>query len=235
MKIKLLGQAGIQIRLTDGFTILVDPYLTDTLYEQKGELFTRQLPPPEGNHLPAPDLLLITHDHGDHLDFATLQPWLDRPERRDICGPYPVYKAITSRWPAKHNVMVMRPGVEASFGNGVRVEPVPASHDTLEAVGYLIRAEGKTIYISGDTLYYRPILAFLQGETIDVAFLCINGFGNNMDAKDAARLAEALRPKLAIPVHWDLFQSFGADPREFTACLKCVPSKIVAAYEEIEI
>lgn len=235
MKITALGQAGVQILLDNGTCIVVDPYLTDTLHEQKGELFARQFPPPQQGFLQEPDILLITHEHGDHLDLATLKPWLDRPERRDICGPYPVYKAITSRWPAKHNAMVMRPGVSVSLAGGVQIDAVPACHETMESVGYLIHAEGKNLYITGDTLYSRQIVDFLQGESIQVAFMCINGFGNNMNAVDAARLAEALQPELVIPVHWDLFRAFGADPQALTANLKSVPSRILRACDEMKL
>ena len=47
MKIKLLGQTGVQIDPKDGTRILFDPYLTDTLHETKGERFARLIPPPE--------------------------------------------------------------------------------------------------------------------------------------------------------------------------------------------
>ena len=116
MKIKLLGQAGVQIDLKDGTRILFDPYLTDTLHETKGERFARLIPPPEDIAALNPDILAITHDHGDHLDMATLEYWLDGQRAYPVLGPYSVYKAITGRWPSKHNAMVMRPGVEVTLG-----------------------------------------------------------------------------------------------------------------------
>ena len=234
MKIKLLGQAGVQIDLKNGTRILVDPYLTDTLREQKGERFARQVPPPENIEALNPDILLITHDHGDHLDMATLERWLDGDVRLPVLGPYPVYQTVSARWPSKHNCMVMRPGVEVSL-NGALFCAVPASHETVEAVGYLIKAEEKTLYLTGDTLYNRQIPQFLKAEQIDAALVCINGFGNNMNAVDAARLTEALRPTMAIPVHWDMFRPFGADPKSFVSGLTSIPARILRAYEQIEI
>ena len=145
MKIKLLGQAGVQIDLKDGTRILFDPYLTDTLHETKGERFARLIPPPEDIAALNPDILAITHDHGDHLDMATLEYWLDGQRAYPVLGPYSVYKAITGRWPSKHNAMVMRPGVEVTLGEA-RFCAVPAFHETLEAVGYLLKAEGKTVF-----------------------------------------------------------------------------------------
>lgn len=234
MKIKLLGQAGIQIDLRNGTRILVDPYLTDTLREQKGERFTRLVPLLENIVSLNPDILLITHDHGDHLDMPTLEHWLDGSRQLPVLGPYPVFQAITARWPSRHNCVVMRPGVEVSL-DGARFCAVPASHETVDAVGYLVKAEGKTLYISGDTLFSRQIPQFLKEEHIDVALVCINGFGNNMNAADAARLTETLHPAMAIPVHWDMFQPFGADPRHFVSGLTSVPARILHAYEEIDL
>ena len=234
MKIKLLGQAGVQIDLKDGTRILFDPYLTDTLHETKGERFARLIPPPEDIAALNPDILAITHDHGDHLDMATLEYWLDVQRAYPVLGPYSVYKAITGRWPSKHNAMVMRPGVEVTLGEA-RFCAVPAFHEALEAVGYLLKAEGKTVYLSGDTLYHRAIPEFLREESIDLALLCINGFGNNMNARDAARLAQVLQPKLVIPIHWDMFAPFGADPQDFVSALQNVQAKILNAYEALEL
>ena len=166
--------------------------------------------------------------------MATLEYWLDGQRAYPVLGPYSVYKAITGRWPSKHNAMVMRPGVEVTLGEA-RFCAVPAFHAPLEAVGYLLNAEGKTVYLSGDTLYHRTIPEFLREESIDLALLCINGFGNNMNARDAARLAQVLQPKLVIPIHWDMFAPFGANPQDFVSALQNVQAKILNAYEALEL
>lgn len=234
MIVRLMGQAGVEITLSDGMTILIDPYFSDTLREQKGERFARLVPPPKQQAVPVPNVIAITHDHGDHLDMATLSRWLDGDIPMQILGPLPVYRAIVQNWPAKHNVMVMRPGVEVSIGDALFCA-VPASHETLDAVGYLIKAEEKTVYLTGDTLFTRAIPAYLTGESIDLAMVCINGFGNNMNATDAARLMNTLKPKLTVPVHWDMFRPFGANPERFAEKVKQIPVRILKAYETIEI
>jgi len=234
MVIRLMGQAGVEITLADGMKILVDPYFSDTLREQKGERFARLVPPPQQWEVLRPDVIAITHDHADHLDMATLARWLGGEDSRQILGPLPVYRAIVQQWPAKHNVMVMRPCVEVSIGDALFCA-VPASHETPDAVGYLIKAEGKNVYLSGDTLYTREISTFLDGESIDLALVCINGFGNNMNATDAARLVNTIRPKLAIPIHWDMFRPFGADPERFIEKAGTISTRILKAYETIEI
>lgn len=234
MILKRLGQAGVKVTLADGTVILIDPYLSDTLRETKGERFTRQVPPPELPEGITPQIIAITHDHGDHLDMPTLEHWLNA-ERKQILGPLPVFRAISGRWPSTHNIMVMRPGVEVTLGNA-RFCAVPASHEGPDAVGYLLKAEGKTVYVSGDTLYTREIPGFLREEQIDLALVCINGFGNNMNCVDAARLVREISPRLAVPVHWDMFAAFGAEPEKFAEILAdSVPVNILKAGEEIKI
>lgn len=232
MELTLLGQAGVLVRLENGRTIAVDPYCSDSLRESKGERFRRKVP---AHALACPDVLALTHDHGDHMDFGTIAPWLSEAERLPVLGTYPVYQAIASRWPARHNVMVMRPGVEVSL-YGARLCAVTASHETPDAVGYLLHAEGKTVYFTGDTLFTRRIPEQLHGVPIDLMLVCINGFGNNMNAEDAARLTALLQPKLVVPVHWDMFEAFGADPQIFLHALAQTQSaRLVRAYETIHL
>ena len=106
---------------------------------------------------------------------------------------------------------------------------------TTTLISEMLKAEGKTVYLSGDTLYHRAIPEFLREESIDLALLCINGFGNNMNARDAARLAQVLQPKLVIPIHWDMFAPFGANPQDFVSALQNVQAKILNAYEALEL
>ena len=67
-------------------------------------------------------------------------------------------------------------------------------------VGYLIRAEGKTVYHTGDTEFV-PELKKLKG--IDL-MLCATGGTYTMDNDEAADLTLAIKPKVAMPMHiWD--------------------------------
>lgn len=235
MKLTLLGQAGVWITLNNGLDIVIDPYLSDSIHIEKGSRFIRQIPIVKTWCDKDPDIILLTHNHGDHLDHDTIDPWLNKQKLKQIVGPYPVYSELYSLWPGKHNIMVAREGVEVSLCD-VLIRVVPAAHETEAAVGYCLEAEGKVIYFSGDTLFTRRIPNFFVGKHIDLMFVCINGFGNNMNAVDAARLSEILRPELVIPVHWDMFQAYGADPSTFVEALgNTCSSKILSAYSSISI
>jgi len=230
MKITLLGQAGFLIELINGKTIMIDPYLSNSLQEQKGNQFERLIPIKSEFRQRRPDILIFTHNHGDHYDMESVATILDGPPII-ILGPFPVFKSVTSRWSNKHNVIVMNSSVEYSQSN-LHIKAVIAFHETNDCVGYVLESEGKSIYFSGDTLYSEMIIQSLKGISLDAAFVCINGCGNNMNAIDAGRLVDLLKPKLAVPVHWDMFERFGADPKTFHPQ---VTHKILRAYESLEI
>lgn len=67
---------------------------------------------------------------------------------------------------------------------GWRFTAVPAQHSDPAAIGVVIEAEGRTLYVTGDTLYSHAIFGALP-EKIDAVFLPINGRGNNMNIPDA--------------------------------------------------
>jgi L-ascorbate metabolism protein UlaG (beta-lactamase superfamily) len=89
--------------------------------------------------------------------------------------------------------------VEAYNVKRMRSPGVPF-HPKGFGVGYLIRAEGKTIYHTGDTEFV-PELKNIKG--VDVMF-CATGGTYTMDNDEAADLTIAVKPKAALPMHiWD--------------------------------
>ena len=58
-----------------------------------------------------------------------------------------------------------------------------------------------------------------------------------MNAADAARLTDILKPKRVFPMHWDLFERYSGDPEEFTAFLKTGETEILRypQYQEIDL
>ena len=78
---------------------------------------------------------------------------------------------------------------------------------------------GPVIYHSGDTAYFRDMETIGESYAIDVALLNIGGhFG--MEPKMAARAAQSVRAKLAIPHHFGTFPGITKDSTEFAAELK---------------
>ena len=92
-----------------------------------------------------------------------------------------------------------------------------------KAVNYLIRTPGGNIYHSGDSHY--SIYFAKHGKDIekkyggvDVAFASYGcnpvGIQDKMEATDVLRMAEALKCKVVIPIHWDVWTNFQADLNE---------------------
>ena len=75
MKITMLGILGVAIE-SGSRMLMVDPYLLDTLHETNGEDFARMVPINEEWLAARPDILLLTHDHADHMDMPSLQAML---------------------------------------------------------------------------------------------------------------------------------------------------------------
>ena len=74
MKVTWLTQAGLLFE-NDKIKILVDPYLSDSIGEVEPKK-KRRMPIDERYFDLVPDVILITHDHRDHLDTATLDHYL---------------------------------------------------------------------------------------------------------------------------------------------------------------
>ncbi len=227
MKITWLGQAGFLFE-TDGKKIVIDPYLSD---------FVKTVEPANARRVPVderflaikPDIILITHNHLDHLDKETLKYYLTADAELLVLCPNGGWQELRKTYAAtaqKCNFVLFNVGTEWSAGN-VRFRAVKAEHSDPCAIGILLSAEGKTYYITGDTLYNEAVLASLPEEELYAVMLPCNGRGNNMNMIDAARFAARTGAKYAVPVHIGLFDSLTND--EFVHPNKITP----VIYEEI--
>lgn len=87
-----------------------------------------------------------------------------------------------------------------------------------KAVNYLIKTPGGNIYHSGDSHYSVYFAKHGKDYDIDVAFGSFGlnpvGIQDKMEATDILRMAEALRCKVVIPIHYDVWTNFMADVNE---------------------
>lgn len=159
-----------------------------------------------GGDLPAADLVLITHAHSDHYskdDLAKI-----RGKQTVFVAPADVAKELSG------NVKATRPGERLDVA-GVKLETVPAYNidpARLQAhpkknnwVGYILQLGGHTYYHAGDTDH----LPELEKIRTDVAFLPIGGGGFVMTVDEAASLAKAMKPKMAVPMHYGFYPGVG--------------------------
>ena len=213
MKVTWLTQAGLLFE-NSKIKIMVDPYLTDSLGEIKPEK-SRRIPADESFFMADPDVILITHDHIDHLDMATLDRVLESSTKEVLILACESAYCKLSKYDPRHNVVLLAPHSVYSVGS-VTFYSVRAEHSDRTAVGFIIDDGKDTFYISGDTLYNYDVIddvLDLAPDGVDYAFLPINGRGNNMNARDAADFAYEIGAKCAIPVHYGLTDD--VTPEEF--------------------
>lgn len=223
MQVTWIGQAGLLIRARET-NILIDPYLSDSVGVQdpaKG----RRVPVEEGLFSLHPDVLVFTHGHLDHYDPETAEKYFAQKEPFLVLAPGSCWQRARKNG-GPHNYVLFDCGTQWTEGQ-VRFTAVPAVHSDDHAIGVLIEAEGKRLYITGDTLYSEKILAELP-EGIDAVFLPVNGVGNNMNMADAARFAHACGAKTAVPLHVGMMDDLS--PEDFA----CENRTVLRIYEPVE-
>ena len=170
----------------NGKTIYVDPYGGAAAYAG----------------LAAPDVVLITDIHPDHLDPQTLAG-LSVGKALLI-----VPQAVAAKLPAEYKgrVRVLRNGQKLDT-LGMTVSAIPmynlpeapdAMHTKGRGNGYVLGLGGKNVYLSGDT-EDTPEMRALQN--IDVAFVCMN-LPYTMDVQQAAQGVLAFKPGIVYPYHY---------------------------------
>ncbi|MFH1620077.1 MAG: MBL fold metallo-hydrolase [bacterium] len=183
-----LGHASFRIDGPGGTRIYVDPYKLKTKARA--------------------DLILVTHDHFDHCSAEDID-LLCGPQTV-IAGPGPIAGKLS------HPVKVLSPGktLEAA---GVTVEAVPAYNSSKQFhpqssgdVGYIITVNGVRIYHAGDT----DFIPEMKNIKADIALLPVGGT-YTMTAAEAAQAAAAIKPKIAVPMHWGAIVGSSADAEEF--------------------
>ena len=201
-----LEQASLLITAA-GKKILVDPYFSRCV-EAENPSWPKRKDPPAWVWDIRPDVLVFTHDHIDHCDPETFPRILASREKiLVLCSPSTWDRACA--FGGSHNYIRFARHAEWTEG-GVRISAVKAEHSDPAPIGVVIEAEGKTLWVSGDTLYSSEIPADLP-ERIDVAFFPVNGVGNNMNAVDAKRLADAAGVKRVVPLHVGMYDSLTPD------------------------
>jgi len=150
--------------------------------------------------LPKADLILVTHDHYDHLDARSIKA-LRKPST-EIWGPASVAAQ-------QAGVQTIANGQKQRWGAWT-IEAVPMYnlkrgpsagqlfHDKGRGDGFVLTFGGKRFYISGDT---ENIPEMRTLKNIDVAFVCMN-LPYTMTAEEASDAILAFRPKIVIPYHY---------------------------------
>ena len=206
-----LSGAGFVFKFSSGQIVCIDPYLSD--YAEQSVGFVRlSLPPVKASEL-VTDVLLITHEHPDHLDIDSFDEIIKNNPNCKI-----VASAACSEFLQRKHADYQILAVGDNFSNSnFDILIVDTDHGKLspEAVGCIITFAGRKIYYTGDTSYNEKVLADNIALNPEIIIPCINGTFGNLDEKQAAILAGQCQAKLAIPCHFWLFAEHGGDPEKF--------------------
>jgi L-ascorbate metabolism protein UlaG (beta-lactamase superfamily) len=175
----------------DGTTIAIDPYAKVADY----------------GALPKADIILVTHEHGDHLDPGAIQAI--RSDRTVVAANPAAAAKIPGALVLKNGDRKVFPGARKN-SPGIPVIAVPAYnlvHERSPGVpfhpkgagnGYVLTFGDKRVYVAGDTENI-PEMKALAG--VDVAFLPMN-LPYTMTPEMVADAARVLRPKILYPYHF---------------------------------
>lgn len=210
-----LGQAGFLLYTHEGKRILIDPYLSDYVNrlfaDTEGQKFRRMTPmciEPEKLH---PDILLSSHEHPDHLDIDSIPRLIANSGTRAFVNSVSM-KELYNNGISTERFSVLHKQDKIDFGEFV-LTVTDCDHGELapEAMGFYLDFGFLTVYYSGDTALNRDCLKDVIQRKADIALLPINGAFGNLNAKEAAILANDLGAKICIPHHFWTFPAHDAD------------------------
>lgn len=162
---------------------------------------------------PQADLILISHDHFDHCspeDVAKIQgPETTIVTEKDSAGK------LTG------DVRVLKPGETLNL-DGVKIQGVPSYNTDKDFhprkngwLGFVVEVAGIRIYHAGDT----DFIPEMKDLRVDIALLPVSGT-YVMTADQAVKAALAIKPELAIPMHYGAIVGSDQDALAFKNALK---------------
>ncbi len=226
-----IGHSTLLIQM-QGLNILTDP-----IFSKRASPFSfigpRRLVPPglAFDDLPPIDLVIISHDHYDHLDKRTIKRLGNKPFYVVPLG----VGAILRSWGIYHfREMDWRDKIEF---NGLEIICTPAQHfsgrspfrqnSTLWA-SWLLKSRTLSFYFGGDTGYFPGFKGIAQVYgPIDFAALPIGAYAPrwfmkavHLDPEDALKAFKDLQAAILIPIHWGTFDLADEAPTQPLEVLK---------------
>ena len=164
------------------------------------------------------DIVLITHSHDDHFSYYDLKRVCS--DQTTIIVPKEVASKI-KKIPQKETIIVA-PGDTVGI-NDIKIDAVPMYNikktnyhpKSKNWVGYLIHGNGITVYHAGDT----ERIPEMKNIQCDIALLPLGQKYTMNSVEDAAESAKDVGAKLAIPIHYGLYEGTIKDAVKFKELL----------------
>ena len=207
MRLTFFGHSCFLLEIP-GARIVFDPYLTENPH---GRVALGSVPC---------DWILCSHAHEDHMLDAVA---LAKLHGATVVAPYELAEYFSSQ---NVRTLDLMPGggIDLPWG---RLDMTPAVHSSALELpngenramgvpcGYVVRAGGKSLYHAGDTALFGD-MSLIGRKGLDVALVPI-GDRYTMGPEDAVAALDLLRPRLAIPMHYNTHDQILADPLAFAA------------------
>ncbi len=212
-----IGHSSFLLQLA-GKHILIDPVFARFLIVLK----RRRKPGIRIRSLPPIDLVLLTHAHMDHLNLPSLRGILRSNRRQDAPAPTVVVPKGVEDLVQRlgfHEVRTLEAWSSTTLG-ALTVTMTPARHWGARMFddvgrgygGYVIQAQGHSIYHSGDTAYFPGFAAIGERLHPQVALLPIGAYSPDSfrsvhtSPEDALQAFKDLGSELMIPMHYGTFR-----------------------------
>jgi L-ascorbate metabolism protein UlaG (beta-lactamase superfamily) len=141
------------------------------------------------------DLILISHEHFDHCSPDDVQ----KVQKKDSV----IITDVASAKKLQGDIRVVSPG-DRLHVKGVDIEVGPAYNTNKDfhpkkagMLSFVITIDGMRYYHAGDT----DFIPEMKDLNVDIAFLPVSGT-YVMTSTEAAEAARAIKPKIAIPMHY---------------------------------
>jgi len=239
--VQFIGTATVLIRYR-GLTIMTDPnFLHKGEHVHLGYGLTSQRrtnPAIDFDKLPPIDLVILSHMHDDHFDKLVQEKL---PRNTPIVTNKEASEALKRLGFTQRFALSVWDRLEVTKGDArVRITSTPGRHGAAGVSVLLPKVMGSVLdfganadtpdyrmYISGDTLVYDDIQTIPQRfPGIDLALLHLGGtrilgvFKVTMDGKDGVQMLQIIRPKKAIPIHYNDYDVFKSPLADFAREVK---------------
>lgn len=225
-----LGQSSFVLKGA-GVVVYTDPYL---------RVSDRRLSPPPfaPSAVSNADVVLLTHDHGDHVDPESLPGIAAASPGARFVAPRPIADRVAVLVGGAERVVAVSADEPLTMdvrSSRLEILSVPAKHEEFDQgdqgypyLGYSVRLNGVCVHHSGDTIPYAGQVERVKAHRVDVALLPINGRDfyrtqakviGNFDYREAAEFAVQIGAAVAIPMHYGMFRGNTVPPGYFVTYL----------------
>ncbi len=219
-----IGHNTFLIRINDTF------WITDPMFSHRALIPARVTPPAltlkEFNTLVKEVNIIISHNHYDHLDSASIE---GLPENAAVFVPKGLKSLVMDM--NKKNVVEMDWWQEIDLNNGSKLICLPAQHWSMRIgqgrnkslwASYLLVTPTATLYFGGDSGYFKGFREFgKRFPAIDYAFMATTAYRprwfmhyQHMNAEEAVKGFDELGARFFIPTQWGTFH-LGSEPAGF--------------------